>query len=78
MALNAPLTVFNSASALAVTLADGNQTGETKYFLNKGSGTATITPTNLAGGSTISVTANQAGFLIWSGSNWHLASKTSA
>ena len=78
MALNAPLTVFNSSSALAVTLADGNQTGETKYFLNKGSGTATITPTNLAGGSTISVTANQAGFLIWSGSNWHLASKTSA
>lgn len=78
MNLTVPLTVFNSASALAITLADGTHIGEAKYFLNKGSATATITPTNLAGGSTVAVAANEAGFFMWSGSNWHLASKTSA
>ena len=78
MSLSDPLTVFNSSSALAITLPNGNHTGETKYFLNKGTATATITPTNLAGGSTVAVAADEAGFLIWSGSNWHLASKTSA
>lgn len=78
MLLTSPLTIFNTASALAVSLADGTHSGETKYFLNKGSATATITPANLAGGSTIAVAANEAGFMIWSGSNWHLASKTTA
>lgn len=78
MALTSPLTVFNSASPLAITLANGTQTGETKYFLNRGSATATITPTNLAGGSTVAVAANEAGFMMWSGFNWHLASKTTA
>lgn len=78
MGLTVPLTVFNSASPLAITLANGTQIGETKYFLNKGSATATITPTNLAGGSTVAVATNEAGFIMWSGSNWHLASKTTA
>ena len=78
MLLTSPLTIFNTASALAVSLPDGTHSGETKYFLNKGSATATITPANLAGGSTIAVAANEAGFMIWSGSNWHLASKTTA
>ena len=78
MSLTSPLTVFNSSSPLAITLPDGTQVGEAKYFLNKGSATATITPTNLAGGSTVAVATNEAGFIMWSGSNWHLASKTTA
>ena len=78
ISLNVPLTVFNNASALAMTLADGTNIGEIKYFINKNTGTATITPTNLAGASTVAFTTNQAGFMLWSGTEWHLASKTAA
>lgn len=76
--LNVPLTIFNNSSALAITLADGTEIGEIKYFINKGTGTATITPTSLAGASTVAFTTNQAGFMLWSGTEWHLASKTAA
>ena len=78
VSLNVPLTIFNNSSALAMTLADGTNIGEIKYFVNKGTGTATITPTSLAGASTVAFTTNQAGFMIWSGTEWHLASKTAA
>ena len=73
-----PLTIFNSGSALAATLADGEQIGEIKYFVNQGAGTATLTPTNLASGSTVAWTQHDAGFMIWGGTSWYLASKTQA
>lgn len=73
-----PLTIFNSASSLAMTLAAGTITGETKYFVNRNSGTATVTA-NMAGAVTsVAFAANEAGFMIWSGADWHLASKTVA
>ena len=73
-----PLTIFNSGSGIAVTLADGEQIGEIKYFVNQGAGTATLTPTNLASGSTVAWTQHDAGFMIWGGTSWYLASKTQA
>jgi hypothetical protein len=79
--LTIPLTIFNSASALAITMADGTITGETKYFVNRGSGTATVTVTSLVGTgnpSTVAFAAHEAGFMMWDGANWHLASKTVA
>ncbi len=79
--LTIPLTIFNAASALAITMADGTITGETKYFINRGSGTATVTITNLAGTgnpTTVVFAADEAGFMMWDGVNWHLASKTVA
>lgn len=71
----APLCIFNSAVAANATLDDGTVIGELKYFVNKGAGTVTVTPTNFAGGVSTTFTANQAGFMIWTGANWHLASK---
>ena len=73
-----PLTIFNSGSGIAVTLADGDHIGEIKYFVNKGAGTATLTPVNLASGTTVAWTQHDAGFMIWTGTSWHLASKTQA
>jgi len=73
-----PLTIFNSGSALAMTLAAGSIIGETKYFINRNSGTATVTA-NMAGSvTTVAFTASQAGFMIWSGADWHLLSKSVA
>tara|TARA_R110000822_G_scaffold101565_1_gene227725 strand:- start:7552 stop:8502 length:951 start_codon:yes stop_codon:yes gene_type:complete len=73
-----PLTIFNSASSLAMTLAVGTVIGETKYFVNRNSGTATVTA-NMAGTVTsVAFAANEAGFMLWSGADWHLASKTVA
>tara|TARA_E500000318_G_C3553516_1_gene210040 strand:+ start:161 stop:1111 length:951 start_codon:yes stop_codon:yes gene_type:complete len=73
-----PLTIFNSASSLAMTLAAGTIIGETKYFVNRNSGTATVTA-NMAGSvSSVAFAENEAGFMIWSGADWHLASKTVA
>ncbi len=83
MSLTVPTTHFAGTSNLTgITLADGNSgdlgAGEIKYFFNSGSGTVVITPTSLAGASSVTVAQNEAGFFIWSGSNWHLASKTVA
>ena len=78
ISLLVPLTIFNAPSAIAVTLANGTVTGETKYFINKNSGTATITFTSKAGsGTTMSFSQNQAGQLIWDGSEWFLVAKQS-
>ena len=79
--LTIPLTIFNASSALAITMADGTITGETKYFVNRGTGTATVTITSLVGTgnpSTVAFAAHEAGFMMWDGANWHLASKTVA
>ena len=76
--LGVPLTIFNSAVAKNATLANGAQVGEIKYFVNRGAGTITLTPGSLASGTSVSFTEHDAGFMIWTGVNWHLASKTQA
>ena len=70
-----PLTIFNSSTPVTAYVADGTVIGELKYFVNNGTGTATVQPTNFAGGTNTAFTQNQAGFMIWTGANWHLASK---
>lgn len=69
---NTGYIICNKGSALAVSLADGTVVGETKLFTNKGAGTATITPSNLAGGTTVTIETNEAAHLIWDGTNWFL------
>ena len=70
-----PLTIFNSPTPLTAFVLDGTVIGELKYFVNNGTGTTTVQPTNFAGGTNTTFTQNQAGFMIWTGANWHLASK---
>ena len=70
-----PLTIFNSSTPLTAFVLDGTVIGELKYFVNNGTGTVTVQPTNFAGGTNTTLTQNQAGFMIWTGANWHLASK---
>ena len=70
-----PLTIFNSSTPLTAFVLDGTVIGELKYFVNNGTGTVTVQPTNFAGGTNTTFTQNQAGFMIWTGANWHLASK---
>lgn len=67
----------NKGSALALTLADGDVAGEDKVFANRGAGTATITPSNFAQGTSFAITQNGACSVIWNGSNWFLYSRDS-
>tara|TARA_R100001377_G_scaffold64623_1_gene40137 strand:- start:977 stop:1963 length:987 start_codon:yes stop_codon:yes gene_type:complete len=69
---NTGYIICNKGSALAVSLANGTVVGETKLFTNKGAGTATITPANLAGGTTVTIQTHEAAHLIWDGTNWFL------
>ncbi len=70
--LTKPLTIFNNASPLAMTLADGNTVGEVKKFINKNSGLATVTPANLANGTSFSIRQYGVTECIWDGSDWYL------
>lgn len=69
-----PLTVFSNTDAQSFTLADASATGHSKKFITTGAGTATITPTSFANGTSINLAQNGACELIWGGSNWHLFS----
>ena len=64
--------ICNKGTALAVSLADGTVVGETKFFSNKGAGDATITPTNLAGGTSVTIQQFEAVGFIWDGTNWYI------
>ena len=66
------LVICNKGSALAVTLNDGTIVGETKLFTNKGAGDATITPNNLASGTSVTIQQHEAAHFIWDGTNWFL------
>ena len=70
-----PLTIFNSPAPIIGYVGDGSNLGELKYFVNKGAGAVTLTPTNFAGGTNTTLNQHQAGFMIWTGAAWHLASK---
>lgn len=69
--------ICNKGSALAVSLSDGTVVGETKIFTNKGAGTATITPTNFAAGTSFAIAQNEGAQVIWDGSNWFLTGNQS-
>lgn len=64
--------ICNKGTALAVSLADGTVVGETKIFTNKGAGTATITPSNFASGTSFAIAQNEGAQVIWDGTNWFL------
>jgi len=70
-----PLTIFNSPAPIIGYIGDGTNLGELKYFVNKGAGAVTLNPINAAGGGTTTLNQHQAGFMIWTGATWHLASK---
>lgn len=64
--------ICNKGTALAVSLANGTVVGETKIFTNKGAGTATITPSNFASGTSFAIAQNEGAQVIWDGTNWFL------
>lgn len=64
--------ICNKASALALTLLDGTITGEFKVFTNKGTGTATITPSSFAQGTSFTLPQYAGAQTVWDGSNWYL------
>jgi hypothetical protein len=64
--------ICDKATALAVSLADGREIGETKFFVNQNTGDATITPNSLAGGSSIVIQADESCSLIWDGIRWYM------
>ena len=73
VSLLVPLTIFNRATAVAATLSDGTVMGESKKFVNINAGTATVTPTTFAQGTSFSITENGACEAIWvTGSGWHM------
>ena len=64
--------VLNKGTALAVSIDNGTLVGETKLFTNKGAGDATITPDNLASGTSVTIQQHEAAHFIWDGTNWFL------
>jgi len=65
--------ICNSASPIAVALADGSTAGEIKIFVNKNAGLVTVTPVSFAQGATTFALANNEGCtLIWDGDDWNL------
>lgn len=69
---SATYIICNSGSALAVSLANGTVVGESKIFTNRGAGTATITPTSFAHGTSFALTQFEGCQLIWDGNSWYL------
>tara|TARA_B100001063_G_C16731560_1_gene539591 strand:- start:401 stop:1387 length:987 start_codon:yes stop_codon:yes gene_type:complete len=62
----------NSATPVAISLADGTTVGEHKIFTNKNAGAATITPANFGSGTSVALSNNQGCQMIWDGTNWQL------
>lgn len=67
---NTPITFLNKATAMTVTLADGNIIGQTKKFANINSGVVTVTPATFPAGTSFKVGANRATECIWSTVGW--------
>lgn len=69
---SAGFIICNKATALAVTLANGTVTGETKIFTNIGVGVATITA-NMAGATvSFALAQNEGCQVIWAGTEWFI------
>lgn len=73
----ATLIICNKATALAVGLNNGTTIGEYKIFVNKGAGTATVTPDNFAGGASFALAQNEGATCVWDGNNWFLVGNQS-
>lgn len=71
---SAGFIVLNKATAISVTLGNGSKAGEVKWFACSGAGDATITPSNFAGGSSVTIQQGEAAEFVWSGSTWFLVS----
>lgn len=69
---SAGVVIGNKGTALAITLADGTNAGETKYFICKGVGDTTITPSNFASGTSVTIQQGESAQLIWEGTSWYL------
>ena len=69
--------ICNKSTALAVGLNDGTTTGEYKIFTNKGTGVATVTPDNFAGGTSFALAQNEGVTCVWDGNNWFLVGNQS-
>lgn len=81
VSLNAPITYFNMATAVAATMANGTVDGELKHLININSGTATITVSNNdASRDTIVLTNGQSATLAYStsASEWFVVSSNGA
>ena len=82
--LDLPMTMINSTSAIAVTVADGttNKRGEVKHLVNINSGTATVTfgTNSLEGGNktSISMPTYSAVTLVWAVNTWVILNNTGA
>ena len=70
--------ICNKSSGLAVGLNDGTTVGEFRIFTNKGSGLATVTPDNFAGGASFALAQNEGCTCVWDGTNWFLVGNQSA
>lgn len=70
------LTLVSVTGTQAYTLADGTRVGQRKQFRCTVAASVpdgTLTPSNFADGTSIDIDAvNEAGELIWDGSNWRL------
>lgn len=62
----------NRASAISITIADGDVIGEIKIIANKNTGLATVIPTNFAQGTSFTVATNGAAQLVWDGTEWYM------
>ena len=65
-------TIFNAGGEITPTLANGSVAGQTKIFTNKNSGNAILTPASFAGGTSITLGANEGCVLVWDGTNWQV------
>lgn len=82
--LTEPLTVFNSGSLISPTIANGSSQGETKYFINIGTGEVRLTPSGVStniqgvdsGSGFISFDEGDGCQLIWNSTNskWYIVS----
>ena len=70
--------ICNKSSGLAVGLNDGTTVGEFRIFTNKGTGVATVTPDNFAGGTSFALAQNEGCTCVWDGTNWFLVGNQSA
>jgi hypothetical protein len=70
--MKSPLTIFNHSASIAATMPNGTTVGQKKTFVNKNTGTATITKTgsNLGPHNTFAVARYGSASLVWDGTEW--------
>lgn len=63
--------IGNKGTALAITLPDGTSAGEQKFFIAKGAGDVTISPTTFNSGSSVTIQQGETALFIWEGTAWY-------